>query len=133
MEETAEQVASMHSALLLLANDRQPVGLIWRLWHERPVGTVAVVLPNLDAEDLLQMASAHDQQPVQALGADRPHPALGGRVRPGACTGVKSTSAPSERNTSSKLRRNVASRSCSSKRTCRLRSPAPATGREPAG
>jgi hypothetical protein len=31
MEETAEQVASMHSALLLLANDRQPAGLIWRL------------------------------------------------------------------------------------------------------
>jgi hypothetical protein len=33
MEETAEQVASMHSALLLLANDRQPAGLIWRLEH----------------------------------------------------------------------------------------------------
>jgi hypothetical protein len=31
MEETAEQVASMHSALLLLANDRQAAGLIWRL------------------------------------------------------------------------------------------------------
>jgi hypothetical protein len=31
MEESAEQVASIHSALLLLANDRQPAGLIWRL------------------------------------------------------------------------------------------------------
>jgi hypothetical protein len=31
MEETAEPVASMHSALLLLANDRQVAGLIWRL------------------------------------------------------------------------------------------------------
>lgn len=31
MEETGEQVASMHPALLLLANDRQPAGLIWRL------------------------------------------------------------------------------------------------------
>jgi hypothetical protein len=33
MEETAEQVASMYSALLLLANDRQAAGLIWRLSH----------------------------------------------------------------------------------------------------
>jgi len=31
MEDTAEQVASMHSALVLLANDRRPAGLIWRL------------------------------------------------------------------------------------------------------
>jgi hypothetical protein len=29
MEETAEEVASMHCVLLLLANDRQPAGLIW--------------------------------------------------------------------------------------------------------
>jgi dihydrofolate reductase len=33
MEETAEQVASMHSVLVLFANDRQAAGLIWRLWH----------------------------------------------------------------------------------------------------
>jgi hypothetical protein len=87
MEETAEQVASMHSALLLVANDRQPAGLIWRLKHQRPVGPVVVVVPDVDAKDLLQMASAHDQQPVQALGADRPHPALRERVRPGRLHG----------------------------------------------
>jgi hypothetical protein len=82
MEEPAEQVASMHSALLLFANDRQAAGLIWRLSHQGPVGTVAVVVPHEDAKDLLQMASAHDQQPVQALGADRPDPALRVGVRP---------------------------------------------------
>ena len=59
---------------------------------------------DVDPKDLLQVATADDQQPIQALGADRPHPALRVRVRLGACTDVKSTSAPSERNTSSKLR-----------------------------
>jgi hypothetical protein len=42
---------------------------------------------------------------VQALGADGADPSLRGRVRPGSLH-VKSTSAPSERNTSSKLRQN---------------------------
>jgi hypothetical protein len=32
---------------------------------------------DIDPEDLLQMAAANDQQPVQALGADGPNPALG--------------------------------------------------------
>ncbi len=41
----------------------------------------------------------------------------------GACTGVKTTSAPSERNTSSKLRQNFASRSRIRKQTRRPRSP----------
>jgi hypothetical protein len=57
-----------------------------------------------------------------ALGADRADPSLGVRVRPGPCTGVTSTWAPSEQNTSSKLRQNFASRSPSRNRTRRPRS-----------
>src|SRR5215216_5059207 len=56
---------------------------IWRCKPERPVGTVAVVVLDVDPEDLLEVAAADDQQPVQALGADCPHPALGERVRLG--------------------------------------------------
>jgi hypothetical protein len=37
---------------------------------------------DVDPKDLLEMAAPDDQQPVQALGADRPHPALGMRIRP---------------------------------------------------
>jgi hypothetical protein len=44
--------------------------------HECPVGTVAVVMLDVDPKDLLQVATANDQQPVQALGADRPQPAF---------------------------------------------------------
>ena len=36
------------------------------------MGTVAVVTLDVDPQDLLQVAATDDQQPVQALGADRP-------------------------------------------------------------
>ena len=42
---------------------------------------------DVDPEDLPQVATANDQKPVQALGADRPHPALRVRVRPGRLHG----------------------------------------------
>ena len=79
---------------------------IWRCKPERPVGTVAVVVLDVDPEDLLEVAAADDQQPVQALGADRPHPALGVRVRLGCPHRCHDDLAPSERNTSLKLREN---------------------------
>ncbi len=62
VEETAEQVASMHSASVILAEDGQLGGY---------------------PEHLLQVRSAHDQQPVQALGTGRADPALGIGVRVG--------------------------------------------------
>jgi hypothetical protein len=82
-----------------------------------------MVMLDVDAKDLLQLATANDQQPIQALGADRPHQRSPYAFALGACTGVTSTSAPSKRNTSSKLRENFASRSCSTKRTRRPCSP----------
>ena len=62
-------------------------GGVWRLQQQCPVGTVAVVMLDVDPKDLLEVAAADDQQPVQALGPDRPHPALGVRVRPGRLHG----------------------------------------------
>jgi hypothetical protein len=65
------------------AEDGQPGGRIWWLQPERPVGTVGVEMLDVGPKDLLQVAAADEQQPVQALGTDGPHPALGVRVRCG--------------------------------------------------
>ena len=53
VEQTAEQVTSMHPALPILADDAQPGGWVWRCKPERPVGTVTVVMLDVDPEDLL--------------------------------------------------------------------------------
>jgi hypothetical protein len=77
MEKSAEQVASIHPAWLAVADDTQVGGWIRRLESERPVGTVVVVVGDVDAEYLLKVAAPNDEQPVKALGPDRPDPALG--------------------------------------------------------
>jgi hypothetical protein len=87
VKQTTEEVASAHGASVILAKNGQPGERAWRTKHECPVGTVAVVMPDVDPKDLLQVATANDQEPVQALGADRPHPALRVRVRPGRLHG----------------------------------------------
>ena len=61
VEQTAEQVTSKHPALPILADNGQPGGWVWRCKPERPVGTVAVVMLDVDPEDLLQVAAADDQ------------------------------------------------------------------------
>ena len=83
MEEAAEQVASVYNALVILAQDGQPGRRLWRLQPQRPVGTVAVVMLEVGAQDLLEVATADDQQPVEALGADGAYPALGVGIRLG--------------------------------------------------
>jgi hypothetical protein len=45
------------------------------------VWPVAVVVVGEDAEDALEVASVHDQEPVEAFGPDGADEALGGRVR----------------------------------------------------
>jgi hypothetical protein len=74
MQETAEQVTSAHLTSFILTDDGQSGGSVRRLKPERPVGTVPVVVLDVDPEDLLQMAASNDQQPVQALGADGADP-----------------------------------------------------------
>jgi hypothetical protein len=61
--------------------------------------TVGVVVLDVDPKDLVEVAAPDDRQPVQALGAHCPDPAFPVGVRVGGCTGVSSTSAPSEQNT----------------------------------
>jgi hypothetical protein len=99
MEKTAEQVASAHLAWPTVADDPQIGGWIRRLQPERPVRPMRVVVLGIDPQDLLEVASAHEQEPVQAPSADGPDPTLRVGVRVGACTGVSSTAAPSAPNT----------------------------------
>jgi hypothetical protein len=81
VQQTAEQVAPTHSALLILGDNGQPGGLIWWLEPERPMRAVFVVVPDVDPQDPPKVAAADDQQPVQALGTDRADPSLGVPVR----------------------------------------------------
>ena len=63
---------------------------------------------DVDPKDMLQVVAANDQQPVQALGADRRTQRSAYAFALGAWNGVTSTSPPSEQNTPSKLRQNFA-------------------------
>jgi hypothetical protein len=71
------------------------------------MGTVAVIELDVDSEDLLEVGPPDNEEPFQALGADRPLPALCIGVRLGACTGVTSTSPPWKQNASSAARVNL--------------------------
>ncbi len=76
MEQAVEPVPPVHRAPIL-AHDGWTGWWIGRLQPERPMGTVDVVVLNVDPKHLLQMAASKNQQPVQALGPHGADPALG--------------------------------------------------------
>jgi hypothetical protein len=76
VEQAAEAVSPVHTALISCDGGRSDPW-IRRLQPEGPVGTVGVVVLDVDSEDLLEVAAPEDQQPVQALGPHRADPALG--------------------------------------------------------
>ena len=83
VKQATEEVASLHPGSPSLADQGQTGG--WARWFQpkRSVRTMPVVVLDIDPEDLLQVTTANDQQPVQALGADGTDPPLriGVRVR----------------------------------------------------
>ena len=81
MYESAEQVTPVYLGGMLLAGKGWFDGWIRRLQPERPVWAMGVVVLDVDPEDLLEMAAPDDQQPVQALSADRANPPLRVGVR----------------------------------------------------
>src|SRR5512132_3895658 len=83
MEETAEPIAAANLTSLTLADDVQTGGWTRRLQPKRPVRTMTVVVVDIDPEHTLQVPSPDDQQPVKALGPDRPYPSLRQGVRVG--------------------------------------------------
>ena len=54
---------------------------VWRSQVERAVRPLAVVVVGVDAKDVLEVASAEDQQPVQTLGTDGANEPFRDRVR----------------------------------------------------
>ena len=52
VEQAAKQVASLHTAAVILAQDGQPGGWVWRFQPKRPVGTMLVVVVDVGAQDL---------------------------------------------------------------------------------
>jgi hypothetical protein len=49
-------------------------------WLERAMRSVVVVMPDVDAHDLLELAAADDQEPVEAFPSQASNPALGVRL-----------------------------------------------------
>src|SRR5918996_3576077 len=66
------------------------------------MGPVAVVVRDLALEDALEMATAEDEDAIQALRRSVPTNRSANAVARGARIGVRTTSTPSEANTSSK-------------------------------
>jgi hypothetical protein len=77
VHESAEQVASVGLDRLIIASEGRFDSGIRRLQPERPVWAMGVVVLDVDPQHLLEVSSPGDQQPVQALGPDRPDPAFG--------------------------------------------------------
>jgi hypothetical protein len=60
LEQAAEPVSPLHTAAIL-ADDGWTGPWIWRFQLERPVGTVDVVMLDVDPKHLLQVPSPDDQ------------------------------------------------------------------------
>ena len=81
VKQATKEVASAHPGSPSLADQGQTGG--WLRWFEpkRSVWAMLVVVLDVHPEDLLQVTTADDQQPVQALGADGTDPPLRVGVR----------------------------------------------------
>ena len=77
MKQATKEVASAYPGSPSLANQGQTGG--WTRWFEpkRSVWAMLVVVLDIDPEDLVQVTTANDQEPVEALGADGTDPPLG--------------------------------------------------------
>jgi hypothetical protein len=87
VDEAAEQVATDHMKILCrqVDSDRRPASArVGRLQVECAVGPPEVVVPGVDAEDVFELATADDQEAVEALVADAANPALHVGVRVGS-------------------------------------------------
>src|SRR4051812_28999008 len=79
-------------------------------------------MTDVDREDSFEVASVHDQDPVETLATDGADPASMNAFARGARTGVRFVRMPSERNTSSNAAVNLLSRSWTKNRIGSVRS-----------
>ena len=76
VKQATKEVASAHPGSPSLADQGQTGGWARRFQAKRSVWTAPVVVLDVDPEGLLQVTTADDQQPVQALGPDGTDPPL---------------------------------------------------------
>jgi len=76
MQESAKQVTPLYPTPAGFASSIKIGGRSRRSQPERPVRPMHVVVLHVDAQHLVQVFASRDQQPVQALGADRANPAF---------------------------------------------------------
>jgi hypothetical protein len=77
-DEAAEQVAALDDRHRSRGGRcRCTVGDVRRAEVERAVGSVVVVVRDVDAQDVLELAPAEDEQAVEAVVSDCAHPAFG--------------------------------------------------------
>jgi hypothetical protein len=77
---------------------------------ERTVRPVLVVVRGVDTQDSVKVSASDDEDAIEAVAADRPHPTLGECVRVRRSDRSPDHLDPSERKTSSKSRLNFVSR-----------------------
>jgi hypothetical protein len=78
VDESAEQIATANAGRRCR---RRRVVAVRREQLESAVWPVLVVVAAVDAEHVLEMAAAEDEDPVQAVGANGAHPAFGEGAR----------------------------------------------------
>lgn len=103
MEEPAKAIAPVDVERCAALGRRPSPRKRWAL-RQGSTRTVPVVMLDVSPQHALKMTAVEQQQPVQALSPHTSDPALGKGVRPGARIGVRMTSVPSLRRTSSKQR-----------------------------
>jgi hypothetical protein len=83
MKQATKEVASAHPGSPSLTDQGPTGGWTRRLEPKRSVWAMLVGVLDIPPEDLLQVTTADDQQPVEALGTDRTDPTLriGVRIR----------------------------------------------------
>ena len=81
VDDSAETVATLDASRIGRITPNTGVLRSGGASFKRAMRPVALVVVDVDPEHMLEVAPVHDQQPVQALGADGADEALGDRVR----------------------------------------------------
>ena len=81
VDQAAEAIASVDALGWVRVAEASSLVRGWRRQLECSMRPVAVVMIDIDAEHLLELSAADDQDPVEAVTSDGPDPALGKRVR----------------------------------------------------
>ena len=111
MDEASEDVVTSESLICQRHDDVRNGAGLGCDESKSAVGSVPVVVTDVDGQDVFEVAAAGDEEVVEALSPDGADPTLGVRVRDRVRTGVRIIWTPTERHTSSKGRVNLVSRS----------------------